>query len=62
MNGCQLVDEALKRRPLLKTLLTSGHTADALVHHERLDPKPALLHKPYRSDQLARKLRDVLGR
>ena len=33
MNGRQLVDEALKRRPGLKTLYTSGYTENAIVHH-----------------------------
>jgi PAS domain S-box-containing protein len=60
MNGRQLVDEALKRRPSLKTLFTSGYTENAIVHHGRLDPGVNLLQKPYRSDELARKVREVL--
>jgi CheY-like chemotaxis protein len=61
MNGRQLVDEALKRRPQLKTLYTSGYTENAIVHHGRLDSGVLLLAKPYRKSELARMLRLALG-
>ncbi len=61
MNGRQLVDEALKRRPHLKTLYTSGYTENAIVHHGRLDSGVLLLAKPYRKSELARMLRLALG-
>jgi PAS domain S-box-containing protein len=61
MNGRQLVDEALKRRPLLKTLFTSGYTENAIVHHGRLDSGVLLLAKPYRKSDLARMIRQALG-
>ena len=48
MNGRQLADEALRQRPQLKVLFTSGYTQDALLHHGRLDPGVLLLAKPYR--------------
>ena len=60
MNGRQLVDEALKRRPQLKTLYTSGYTENAIVHHGRLDSGVLLLAKPYRKSELARMLRLAL--
>ncbi|MGH6642689.1 MAG: PAS domain S-box protein [Bradyrhizobium sp.] len=60
MNGRQLVDEALKRRPSLKTLYTSGYTENAIVHHGRLDSGVLLLAKPYRKSELARMLRLAL--
>jgi CheY-like chemotaxis protein len=62
MNGRQLVDEALKRRPLLKTLFTSGYTENAIVHHGRLDSGVLLLAKPYRKSDLARMMRMALDR
>jgi PAS domain S-box-containing protein len=60
MNGRQLVDEARKRRPQLKTLYTSGYTENAIVHHGRLDSGVLLLAKPYRKSELARMLRLAL--
>jgi CheY-like chemotaxis protein len=60
MNGRQLVDEAVKRRPDLKTLYTSGYTEDAIVHHGRLDSGVLLLAKPYRKSELARMIRLAL--
>jgi PAS domain S-box-containing protein len=61
MNGRHLVDEALRRRPALKTLFTSGYTENAIVHHGRLDSGVLLLAKPYRKSDLARMLRQALG-
>jgi CheY-like chemotaxis protein len=61
MNGRQLVDEALKRRPSLKTLFTSGYTENAIIHHGRLDPGVLLLAKPYRKSELARMIRLALA-
>ena len=61
MNGRQLVDEALKRRPGLKTLFTSGYTENAIVHHGRLDSGVLLLAKPYRKSELARMIRLALA-
>jgi PAS domain S-box-containing protein len=60
MNGRQLVTEALKRRPSLKTLYTSGYTENAIVHHGRLDVGVLLLVKPYRRFDLARMMRMAL--
>jgi PAS domain S-box-containing protein len=60
LNGRQLVDEALKLRPSLKTLFTSGYTENAIVHHGRLDSGVLLLAKPYRKADLARMIRRAL--
>ena len=60
MNGRQLADEALKRRPHLKVLFTSGYTENAIVHHGRLDSGVLLLAKPYRKPELARMIRTAL--
>jgi PAS domain S-box-containing protein len=61
MNGRQLADEAVRRRPQLKTLFTSGYTENAIVHHGRLDSGVLLLAKPYRKTELARMLRTALA-
>jgi CheY-like chemotaxis protein len=62
MSGRQLVDEALKVRPALKILYTSGYAENAIVHHGRLDPGVNLLPKPYRRKELAEKIRNALER
>jgi PAS domain S-box-containing protein len=61
MNGRELAGEVAKRRPALRVLYTSGYTEDAIVHHGRLDPGVALLNKPYRKADLARRIREVLA-
>ncbi|MEJ1158281.1 ATP-binding protein [Prosthecomicrobium sp. N25] len=60
LNGRRLADEALKRRPDLKVLFTTGYTRNAVIHNGVLDPGLHLLIKPYSIDQLALKLREVL--
>jgi PAS domain S-box-containing protein len=61
MNGRQLADAAVRRRPGLKVLFTSGYTENAIVHHGRLDSGVLLLAKPYRKSELARMLRTALA-
>ena len=60
-NGPALADEILRLRPGVKVLYTSGYTKDAMATHGRIDPGIALIHKPYRKIELARKIRAVLG-
>lgn len=47
--------------PNLAVLFTSGYPQDAIVHGGRLDAGLELLSKPYRREDLARKLRHVLN-
>src|SRR5450631_3835883 len=60
MNGRQLATEAVRQRPGLKVLYTSGYTENAIVHHGRLDAGVLLLPKPYLSSDLARMIRTAL--
>ena len=60
MNGRRLADEALKRRPDLRVLYTTGYTRNAVVHNGVLDANVAFLPKPFTYDQLALKVRQVL--
>ncbi len=60
MNGQQLAEEALVRRPDLKVLYTTGYTRNAVVHNGILDPGAHLLVKPYVIDDLARKIREIM--
>jgi PAS domain S-box-containing protein len=60
-NGPALADEILRLRPGVKVLYTSGYTKDEMATDGRIDPGVALIHKPYRKIELARKIRAVLG-
>ena len=60
MNGRQLADEVVRRRPSVKVLYITGYTRNAIIHHGRLDPDIDLLTKPFTADALARKLRRIL--
>jgi CheY-like chemotaxis protein len=62
MNGVQLTVEARRIRPELKVLLTSGYTAAALSLEHGLPDNLNVLEKPYRREELAKKLRLVIGR
>ncbi|MEI9994833.1 MAG: CHASE3 domain-containing protein [Rhizomicrobium sp.] len=60
MNTRDFARRAQELRPGLKVLYTSGYTQNAIVHNGRLDDDAFLLSKPYRKDDLARKLRSLL--
>jgi signal transduction histidine kinase/CheY-like chemotaxis protein len=60
MNGAQLAVAARRIRPDLKILLTSGYVGQASAH-EVVDQELPVLNKPYGRDELAEKLRVVLG-
>ena len=60
MNGRQLADEANRQKPMLKVLFTTGYTANAIVHHGRLDPDVELISKPFTYKSLGRKIRTLL--
>jgi CheY-like chemotaxis protein len=60
INGRQLSIEALKLRPALKVLFTSGYTENAIDHDGRLDQGVQLLRKPYRRSDLANMIRTAL--
>jgi len=60
VNGKKLADEAVRRRPGLKVLFTTGYTANAVVHGGVLDPGVHLISKPFTLERLAAKVRAVL--
>jgi signal transduction histidine kinase/ActR/RegA family two-component response regulator len=60
MNGRQLADAAIKSRPDLKVLFTTGYTRNAIVHNGQLDAGIHLLGKPFTFSDLAAKIRTVL--
>ena len=61
-NGPALAEEIQRLRPGVKVLYTSGYTKNEMATDGgRIDPGVALIHKPYRKIELARKIRAVLG-
>ncbi len=56
----ELARRAQELRPNIVVLYTSGYTQNAIVHNGKLDDDVFLLSKPYRRDELARKLRSLL--
>jgi PAS domain S-box-containing protein len=61
LRSTEMVQRAVQTLPALKVLYTSGYTQNAIVHGGRLDPGVELLSKPYSRQQLAFKIRQVLG-
>jgi two-component system cell cycle sensor histidine kinase/response regulator CckA len=43
-------------------LYTSGHSQEAIAQHGVLSPGIVFLHKPFTSETLGRKIREVLDR
>lgn len=60
MNGKELVDRLTAIRPGLKSLYVSGYTADVIGVQGVLDGDVNFLEKPYRFDDLAAKVREIL--
>jgi two-component SAPR family response regulator len=61
MNGRRLAEAALKLRPNLKLLYTTGYTRNAVVHRGVLDPGVNFIAKPFTFDRLGQKIREVLS-
>jgi PAS domain S-box-containing protein len=60
MNGRELANEAVRRRPGLKVLFTTGYTRNAIVHQGRLDPGLQMIGKPFTYHELGTRIRAVL--
>lgn len=60
LDGRQLAEEAVRRRPGIKVLYTTGYTRNAIVHNGRLDAGVNLISKPFTFRELAEKVRRLL--
>ncbi len=60
LNGPELVERALQRRPDLAVLYTTGYTANAILHRGILDRDVKSLNKPFNLAELAATMREVL--
>jgi DNA-binding NtrC family response regulator len=59
-SGATLAKQLMERRPAVKVIYMSGYTEDVITQHGVLQPGIAFLHKPFTSDTLGQKIRDVL--
>jgi len=60
MNGRELAELLRAVRPNLKCLFMSGYTADAIAHRGILEEGLHFIQKPFGSDELAARIRQVL--
>ncbi|MBI4873796.1 MAG: response regulator, partial [Acidobacteria bacterium] len=61
VSGRELADRLKKLRPGIKVLFMSGYTHNVIAHHEILEASQSFLQKPFTPNQLAVKVRSVLG-
>ena len=61
ISGRELVEHLAKTRPTAKVLYLSGYTEDAILSDGSIEQGTAFLQKPFSLQNLARKVREVLG-
>jgi PAS domain S-box-containing protein len=61
-SGPELTRRLVAQRPGLKVIYMSGHTEEAVNQHGVIKPGIAFLHKPFTSETLGWKIREVLDR
>jgi CheY-like chemotaxis protein len=59
MCGRALADRVVAEHPGLRVLFTSGHDRDQLIRRGALPPQAGFLAKPFRVDDLFRKVREA---
>ena len=62
MNGKELAEAFLRRRPGAKVVFMSGYTPDVIAHRSIIEKETAFIQKPLTLYKLAGKLREVLDK
>jgi len=62
MNGRQMADAALERRPGLQVLFITGYAENSLIGNGRLQPGMQVLTKPFAVESLAVRIKDLIAR
>ena len=60
MDGRELYEKIMLKRPDIKVLFTSGYTENVIFHQGGVDPGVAFLQKPFTAAGVTRKVREVL--
>ena len=60
MSGRELADKLRESKPGLPVLFVSGYADSGIVHEGVIQADAAFLHKPFSSEELAKKVRQVL--
>jgi len=55
-----LTRKLMEQRPALRVIYMSGYTEEAIAQHGVIKPGVAFLNKPFTSDALGEKIREVL--
>ncbi len=62
MNGRQLADAVRTTRPDLKVLFITGYAENAVLNHGHLEPGMQVMTKPFASDALGHRVRELIDR
>ena len=60
MNGRELAEQVIAKRPTVKVLFMSGYTDDVILHHGVFETAVKLIEKPLTPTILIKRIREVL--
>jgi len=60
MNGKEMADAALTKRPKLKVLFITGYADNAAITNGHLEPGMQVMSKPFSMDKLAARIRSII--